>query len=1163
MQKVAKLPNNARFIGHRKRSPTFLITVIILLLCQFANGQNLDKRITLSVQNLSIREALIEVKKQSGIIFAFNSDINQYASKKVSITQKNITVKQAIELIIAGTSLHYKQVDDQLLIEEKPTPTSSDVQTGQGIGMVKGRIVEFETSQPLPGASVRIASLNVGASSNENGYYTLDGIPAGAYTLEVSFVGYSTETLRVQVGSGRESTYDVKLRGSSLLNEVLVVGYGTQKKSSVTGSISSVKSEELTSYAGGTMAEAIAGRAAGVQIVQNSASPGAGGQIKMRGTGTLTAGTAPLVVVDGFPLTEGTSLSTIDPNVITSIEFLKDAASTAIYGSRGANGVVMVTTKQGTTDGVKTSFNTYYGIQQRADPLRAVDAYEMAQYILESRNNGYVSVDPANRNASDDNANRRAKGATLRALIPDYIVPYLNNEPGLVNTDWLDEIFRTAPMVSNTLNLSGGSEKTTYSITGNYFSQDGIIIRTDYKRYSTNINVNTAITDRIKFGISLNPSYSKRNLYDNNGDTSGDPLAMALISYPFFSPYNADGSYNVSEQIRKVTPTDGALGENPVAFMNMVDYTQGESKVFGNAYLSINFLNDFTFKTSLGGDYSNNVTNRFDPSTVGHYRTPAPDPTTASKIIYERKNYLVENVLSYGKTIKKHDVSLLAGQSYQYEIFNNDQITATNFPDDQLRNISGGNSIIDVPRTEEWALISYFARANYNYDNKYLFAASLRRDGSSRFGDNTKWSLFPAVSAGWVVSQESFFSNNNPIVNYLKVRASWGRTGNNQIPNYGARAMLAPSNYVYDGQLAGGYSINTSPNPNLSWEISTSTNVGVDMNLINNFLNVSADYYVANTNGLLLNVPVPEQSGYAFSLQNIGRVRNSGFELQISPNKPIMLGTVKWSLSANLSTNKNKVLALGEGQERIFSGVNDFALTEVGGPIAEMYGYKVTGVYKSQEEIDNSPHLTGTLVGDYVIEDLNGDNVIDSRDRTGFGTGAPELIYGINNAFSYKGFDLSFLWNGEQGKMIYSRPLSLVYGSGEGFGASSKDYFNNRYNPDTNPNGKYAMANTNFSNNRITTRASNINYNNASYIRLRNIRIAYSLPVNLVKKWNLSNLQIYLAANNLVTLTPYKGFSVDATSLNADGSVNPLTQGYDNANYPVARTYTLGINLNL
>ncbi|ROI05855.1 SusC/RagA family TonB-linked outer membrane protein [Chryseobacterium sp. G0240] len=938
------------------------------------------------------------------------------------------------------------------------------------------------------------------------------------------------------------------------IDEVVLVGYGKQNKKDVSGSIASLGEKDLKSVASSNFGEMIAGKATGIQATSSNASPGSSPNIRIRGIGTLTAGANPLLVVDGFPLTEGTNLNSIDPNSIASIDILKDAASTAIYGSRGANGVILIQTKEGKKGKLEVTLDSYYGIQTRSDNEKFVNAYDMAIFMKESRDNNYLSKG-TNRSASDDTATRISKGATLRELIPDYLTPYLNKQPGLTDNDWYTTVLKPAPISNTSLNILGGSDKTKYSFTGSYLNQKGILIGTDYEKYSGNINLVTSVTDQLKFGVSMSPSYSQGSLFDMvNGGRTYNLLQMATTMYPFFAPRDANGNLIISQQIKVNGATDGALVENPVAIAEMTKRKYTLFKTFGNVFGEWNFLKDFKYKVSAGGDYTSYEYNFFDPSTVGSYRTAAPDVTTASRTEYITKNYLIENLLTYDKKIGSHTFNAILGQSYQNETSNQTTTLATDFPDNSLENISGGTSFKVDLNQYKWTLISYFTRFSYTYNSKYSLMASYRRDGSSRFGANSKWGDFYALSLAWTLSKESFFPTNKWI-DPLKLRFSLGTNGNNQIPNFGSLSLMEKENYVFGGILVPGYRSSTAASFDLSWEKSKSINVGIDFSLFNKYLNVSADYYILNRNGLLLDVPVPQQSGYSTLLQNIGKIRNSGLEIQLSL-KPLHIGEdFEYSNNFSFSFNSNKVLALANGQSQIVAGANNFAVTKVGGSIAEMYGYNILGVYKTQQEIDNSPHIPGTLVGDYIMEDINGDGKIDANDKKSFGSGIPKYIMGFTNSFRYKNFELSFTLYSELGKKIYNGDQVSTTESGEGFGIATQNYFDNRYNPVTNPDGMYAMPNMNFSNNRKEARTSSIFFKNGDYVRLRSLRLAYNLPQSLVSALRVKSIQLYFVGNNLLTITSYKGQNLDATS----DSV--LTQGYDNGYYPVARIYSFGMNM--
>ncbi|MDR2238098.1 MAG: SusC/RagA family TonB-linked outer membrane protein [Chryseobacterium sp.] len=939
------------------------------------------------------------------------------------------------------------------------------------------------------------------------------------------------------------------------IEEVVLVGYGKQNKKDISGSIASLGEKDLKNVASGNFGDMIAGKATGLQVTSANASPGSSPNIRIRGIGTLTAGANPLIVVDGFPLTEGINLNSIDPNSIASIDVLKDAASTAIYGSRGANGVILIQTKEGKKGKLEVILDSYYGIQARSDNEKFVNAYDMAIFMKESRDQNYLSKGTG-RSISDDTTTRISKGATLRELIPDYLTPYLNKQPGLTDTNWYSAVLKPAPMSNTSLNILGGNEKTKYSFTGSYLNQKGILIGTDYEKYSGNINLTTNITDELRFGVSMTPSISSGSLFDMvNGGRTYNLLQMATTMYPFFAPRDSNGNLIISQQIRINGPTDGALVENPVAIAEMTKRKYTLFKTFGNIFAEWNFLKDFKYKISAGGDYTNYEYNFFKPSTVGSYRTPADkDVTSASRTEYITKNYLIENLLTYDKKIDNHSFNAILGQSYQNERSNQTATLATGFPDNSIENISGGTSFkIDVDQYK-WTLISYFTRFSYVYNSKYSLMASYRRDGSSRFGAHSKWGNFYALSLGWTVSKEQFFSPNKWL-DPLKLRFSLGTNGNNQIPNFGSLSLMEKENYVFGGIMIPGYRSSTATSFDLSWEKSKSVNFGIDFGLFNKYLNVSADYYILNRNGLLLDVPVPQQSGYSTLLQNIGKIRNSGLEIQLSL-KPVQLGNnFDYSGNFSFSTNKNKVLALANGQSEIVAGANNFAVTRVGGSIAEMYGYNILGVYKTQDQIDHSPHIAGTQIGDYIMEDLNGDGKIDAADKKSFGSGIPKYIMGFTNTFRYKNFDLSFTLYSELAKKIYNGDQVNTTESGEGFGMATQHYFDNRYNPVTHPDGIYAMPNMNFSNNRKEARTSSIFFKNGDYVRLRSIRLAYNLPQDLVSALKLKSIQLYFVGNNLLTITSYKGQNLDATSESI------LTQGYDNGYYPVAKVYSFGMNM--
>ncbi|WP_288425022.1 TonB-dependent receptor [uncultured Spirosoma sp.] len=1035
----------------------------------------------------------------------------------------------------------------------------------QSTARMRGTVLD-ETGQPLVGVTVLIdeergtaasQSAARGTTSDAKGLFAFDNLRAGGrYTVTASYIGYEKQTTpNFLINAGDNNSLLIRMKPEQrTLNDVVVIGYGAQSKAKVTGVISQVKGQEMNRYAGSSFAQQLAGKAAGVVINDASAQPGSDPQIVIRGIGTLTAGRNPLIVVDGFPLSEGSSLNSVNPQDIETIDILKDPSSAAIYGSRAANGVVLITTKKGKAEKMTVSLDVYAGFQERADNVKYVDAYQAALFFTEARDWGYLSKNPTGRSISDDRATRLSKGASLRELRLNYLDPWLNNQPGLTNTNWLNEIFRKGTISSYNLSFAGGSDKTNYYVSANFFDQQGIVINNGLKRYSGTVKVDSKLSNKVMMGVSLNPSYNAQNYFSNDANWSNDPVANGYIMYPMFSPYNADGSLSISTQIKANTAEDGALGENAVAVAYKIKNQRNLLRTFGNAYLSYQPIEGLTVKTLLGGDVRSNFFDFYNPSDVGGYRAAAPKPAVATESRDFITNFLTENTVTYSRQFTDHQLDLLGGYTYQQENGATSSVTGSNIADNNITNIGGASAFVATADRYTWTQLSYLARAQYAFKNKYLFSATIRRDGSSRFGDDRKWGTFPSVTGGWIISNEEFFPQSR-LITFAKLRGSWGQSGNNQIGSYRSKALVNSDNYVFGSTLAAGFAATTTANPNLSWETKTATNIGLNLGLGNKFT-VSADYYYSITKDLLLNVPVPEQSGFSSSIQNVGKIQNSGFELELTGNN-INLGPVKWGFSGNIATNQNKVLALAPGQDQIIAGAASQFLTRVGGPIAQLYGYNITGVYKTQDQINTTPHLAGTLTGDYIVEDLNGDGVIDLNDRKTFGTYNPKFTYGFSSNFTYKNFDLNVSLVGIQGRKIFDQQLSSQEESGEGFGTPNTYYFENRYHPVDNPNGFLAQPNLgNFSSARRQIRSSNIFFKDADYLRLRSIQLGYNLPRTWASAVRLSGARVYVSANNLFTLTPFRGYNPDATSTD-----NVLTNGFSQANYPVARSFIAGLNV--
>ena len=692
--------------------------------------------------------------------------------------------------------------------------------------------------------------------------------------------------------------------------------------------------------------------------------------------------------------------------------------------------------------------------QDRVDKFQLTDAYDTALFDNDARNFGYVSGGTG-RSVTDDNATRDTNGGGKRSRVQPFLQGYLDGQPGLTNTDWTDAVFRTATQQNHYLNLSGGAERTNYAVSFGYLNQDNIIISSDYKRYTTNFQLNSQIGDRIRFGITSNISLVNSNptgergwsAHDTRPGRQPDPAYAIVLMHPYYPIFNSDGSYAIANQIDDNNDNwDGPISENVVAKAELTDFFERRFRVFGSTYLEADIWNGLKFKTSFGGDYNKIFSEFFAPSSIGNYRTPlANSLAQAFEDNRRRENYISENLLTYNKGFGKHNFDALLGFSYQQESFFNTRLESNNFADDNLRNIAGATNPAAAVGRSKWALVSYFSRLQYDYDGRYAFSASYRRDGSSRFGANTKYGDFASVSAGWTLSNESFFPEDG-FVSFAKLRGSWGQTGNNQIGDFAAIALVEPENYTIDGQLIAGSYTRTSPNPDLSWETNTALNLGIDLGFLDNKLLLTAEYYNAKTTDLLLEVPVPQQSGFSESLQNIGELENKGFEIELRGNN-FELGDLSLGFNANITTNQNEVLALGEGQDQIIqtNGGMPF-LTKVGGSIAEFYTYDIVGVYRDQAQLDSETitPLPGTEVGDYVVRDANGDGQITPDDRVTLGDYNPDFTYGFGFSLNYKGFDLNAQFQGIEGRKAAD---NMVYDSesGEGFFVPSQYYFDNYF----------------------------------------------------------------------------------------------------------------------
>ncbi|WP_422351167.1 TonB-dependent receptor [Flagellimonas sp.] len=1150
-----------------KLSTLFILAALFSMQANDAYGQR--TKVTLDLDNVSVGQLIDEIESKTEFEFVYKiKDVN--IDRIVSIKVDRERISKVLNQIFQNTNTTFNLNDRRIYLVKRsePEPTSqqqeSNVQPNLQFS-VSGTVTDVD-GQPLPGASIIEQGTTNGVSSDFDGNYTIEVSTSDA-VLEVSYLGFSTQ----QIAVSGQSTVNVQLQpDAGKLAEVVIIGYGSTTKEKFNGAVSKVDSEALNNFSTANFEQALAGNVSGIQILGNGKNPGENSVVQIRGLNTLTAGTNPLIVIDGNPLSEGSSFSSINTQDIESVNILKDAASAAIYGSRASNGVILITTKKGKKGSLKVTYDTYYGFQDRIDNFELVDAYDAALFDSDSRNFGYVSGGPG-RSVSDDNATRDANGGGKRSRIPGYLQGYLDGQAGLTNTNWTDAVFRTASQQNHYLNLSGGSEKTDYSISFGYLDQENIIMDSDYKRYTANVQLNSQISDRIRFGVTSNVSLVNSNPtgeagwsnYGLGNRAQPDPSFSIILMQPYYPIRNQDGTFAIANQLHDNNDNwDGPISENTVAQTALTDFFERRLRVFGNAYLEVEPLAGLKFKTSLGGDYNSIFTEFFAPSNIGNYRTPVVNNRTqAMENNARRENFITENLLTYTKTLDKHNFDVLLGFSYQEENFFNTRLESNNFADDNLRNISGAtNPSAEVGRSK-WALESYFTRLQYDYDGRYALSGSFRRDGSSRFGANTKYGNFASVSAGWTLSNEAFFPED-ALVSFAKLRASWGQTGNNQIGDFGSIALIEPDNYVVDGQLVPGSYTATSPNPDLSWETNTALNVGLDLGILDNKLLFTAEYYKSNTTDLLLEVPVPQQSGFSESLQNIGELENRGFEFEIRGNN-FEIGELGLSFNANITSSQNEVLALGEGQEQIIQSNGGMGfLTKVGGSIAEFYAYDIQGVFRTQAEIDAATitPLAGTEVGDYIVRDADGDGQITPDDRVTLGDYNPDFTYGFGFNLNYKSFDFTAQFAGVEGRKVSDRMVYYAE-SGEGFFVPSQYYFDNYYS-DRNPNGFFRRPDfSSFSSAGRLTRSSSLSVYDADYFRLRSMQLGYNFPESTTKYLGIDFLRLYLTGNNIFNSTKFRGYNPDALDTRDTNNQQTLTRGWIQSASPLTRFIALGLNV--
>lgn len=1147
----------------RKRILVLIMRIFIFLLCTTVFGFTSvnsfsQEKVTIdSDKEATIHEVFRIIKKQTKYRFLYPENLFK-ETLKVKLKKGTIALQKLLELSLFDNNLSFKLSKNNVIAIRKSNHLKPLIRDEQGGISILGTVTD-ESGQPLPGASVLEKGTRNGTQTDFDGAFVLS-VSNEKAILRISYIGFETQEFTVN----NQTQFDVKLLAdTSELEEVVLIGYGAQRQTNVSGSIAKASMQELQDYPISNYDQAIVGKLAGVQVLQTTGEPGRELDIRVRGIGTITAGAEPLYVVDGVPLeSSGQATEIVSMEDIESIQVLKDASSAAIYGSRGGNGVVLISTKKGKPGKMKVSFNQSYGFQELSKKIDMMDAYEYAQLSKEGHDAAYLQEVPTG-SADDPNV--------IRPIgyhkIPEELLPYIAGVEGLTNTDWQDEIYRRAEIKRYNISASGGSEKLNYFVSVNHSSQEGIILNSNYEKTGLRANINVH-SGKLKMGLNLSPSYTRESRVSANDPWHANGIVQAALAYsPTWSVYNEDGSFNYQGNGFWRIGTDYQHNEivNPVALAILPKNEIEHYNLLSNLFLEYELLEGLKYKTSFAVSYNKYQNEYYRPSeleTRGRNNFGIPSIPTARLSSTNIYNWIFENTLNYTKSFDNHSFDILGGITAQKNSSKLQRIESSVTSDTPVSNaiqIINADQLTDSDGSlQEWSLYSLLARLQYNYDNKYLLSASFRADASSRFGANNKWGYFPSISTGWRLSQEDFFDNVG-WVNELKLRASFGLTGNFQIGNYEQVSAINTDSYVtgISTELKSGLRPTQISNPDLSWETTEMFNAGIDIELFNRQLALTFEYYNGDTSDLLLDVPVPLTTGFGTSLQNIGRVNNSGFEVsaKISPD----LGDFNWTSNFNISVNRNEVKELGPENTDIITTAGTghaFFITRVGESIGSYYLLVQDGIFANSEQLNQYPHFSNTEVGDFRFVDVDGNGILDvSDDRTIVGNYAPDFSYGFSNSLAYKGFDLNVAFQGSYGGEILNLSRRYV-ANGEGNFNNTTELLN-RWQSEAIPGD----LNTNRANRKArgnNGRTSTWHVEDGSYLRLQNLSLGYTLPSSILEKINISKLRIYVVGNNLYTWTNYTGYNPE---VNLDSGSDQLTPGLDYGVYPLSKTYSLGVNV--
>lgn len=1106
----------------------FLLFIGIGLSSIYANPSYAQTKISIEADDITYEELFGRIQNKSEYIFFYKDNILD-SKRKISLSVQEVELPTILNQVFTDTDLGYSIDDRQVVISKKAQTIQPELLPANPQDFTISGTVKDQNGVPLAGASIVESGTTNGTQSDFDGNYSLT-LTDGDATIIVSYIGFGTKNISVD----NRNTIAIVLEESAAgLEEVIVVGYGTQKKREVTGAISSISADAITEQTVTGFDQAMAGRVAGVQVSQSSGAPGGSTSIRVRGIGT-PGNSEPLYVIDGVPVFNnnfgrqaGTQpsgvLNTLNPNDIESIEILKDAASGAIYGSRAANGVVIITTKKGKEGKVRFNLDYSIGMQSKEKELDVLDGPTYQQFITE-----FSGSDPGFTNPA--------------------------------NTNWQDEIFQSAPVSNLNFNVSGGSEDSKFSLSLGYLNQDGIIRGSGFDRLSLRINTSHNVGKRFRIGNNATISRSISNQVVEN-QVFGAAIPLSVIYFPVIPARRPDGTLGQPGDV-------GAsfIRTNPLVQTDARYFEAEQFRFLGNVFGEYDIFDGLTYRLNLGGDFLFGGSDSFTPFIEG---SGTPDVLSEGERFDSREwIWLVEHTLNYKKQFNEvHNIDVLAGFTQQQSTFSLHSSRVQGFISNELIALDAGSEVAGVNGSlTDWSLMSYLGRLNYNYDSKYFISGSIRRDGSSRFGPGNKWGVFPSVSAGWLVSDESFFKVD--FIDELKIRGSWGQLGNQEIQPFQYLPLLVnTAGYGFGGNVNTGVFAPQPANENVTWETSTQTDIGIDLALFNRKVTLSVDYYDKETDGILLPGTLPLAFGFIrngasqFPTVNAGVVRNKGFEFDLGVKG--YGEDYSWSVNANLATLDNNVESLGDGGPRIIDEESLSTRFDVGLPIGAFFGYVVDGVFQDQAEIDalnpdaaNGVYYqaSGTVPGDFRFKDLNEDGVVDDADQELLGSPIPDILYGFNLNATYKNIDFSMAWQGVHGNEIFAKILQQAGDFTKPDNKFTQLYENAWRGPGTSntvPRIAQDNANSNYRN-------SDYYIKDGSFLRLRSVQLGYTLPDKILDSMGLANFRLFIGGQNLLTFDNYE-FGLDPEV----GSTfeNNLQNGVDYGRYPIPRTVTLGVNV--